>query len=188
MRLLSLAQLRLTRPATYERLDQRFREQSDPWGFERSPYEGERFEKMLALLGSIPHERVLEAGCAEGHFTQRLVTLSPDVTAIDVSAEAIRRARARAPQARYLHVKLEELPAPRRPYDVIVCGEMLYYLPDLSGLLPRLRRIGRYLLTSTSYHSALRVHAQLSDCRLLQRTVLASLRELKAGSIRLWEL
>lgn len=174
--------------ASYGELRRTFRERVDPWHFETSPYEQGRFAKMLALVQSVPHARILEVGCAEGHFTERLLTVSGSVTAIDLSAEAIERARVRAPGASFLTVRAEDLPAPPERYDLIVCAEMLYYVEDLALVLAKLRRIGTYLVTSTCYPSALTIHRGLASCTLLRKVFHGRARELRATSIRLWEL
>jgi 2-polyprenyl-3-methyl-5-hydroxy-6-metoxy-1,4-benzoquinol methylase len=176
------------RHATYEGLQRTLRETVDPWHFDTSRYEQARFAKTLSLAQAVPHDRVLELGCAEGHFTRSLLTIASSVTAVDLSPAAIERARLRAPDATFLTMKAEDVPVPHEAYDLIVCAEMLYYLEDVPAFVPTLRRLGRYLLTSTIYPSALRIHGELHGCRLLKSTLHASLREMRLTSIRLWEL
>jgi 2-polyprenyl-3-methyl-5-hydroxy-6-metoxy-1,4-benzoquinol methylase len=176
------------RHATYDGLTRTLREKVDPWHFDTSRYEQARFVKTLALARSVPHARILELGCAEGHFTQQLLTIADSVTAVDLSAAAIERARLRAPTATFLAMRAEDVPLPEEPYDLIVCAEMLYYLEDVPAFVPRLRALGRYLLTSTIYPSALRIHAELQGCRPLKSVLHTSLRERRATSIRVWEL
>ena len=186
--MLSPWRLLLSRHASYERLEEILRDRVDPWHFDTSRYEQARFAKMLSLVQTVPHERILDVGCAEGHFTQALLTVCPSVTAIDLSAAAVERAQERAPGASFLITKLEDLTIPEQPYDIIVCGEMLYYLEDVAALVPKLRRLGPYLLTSTCYPSALRIHSELGNYKLLQSVFHMSLRECRATSIRLWGL
>jgi ubiquinone/menaquinone biosynthesis C-methylase UbiE len=66
---------------------------------------------------------------------EQLLGIAGSVTAIELSATAIARARRRAPAARFVHTKLEDLPLPRVPYDLVVYGEMLHYVEDLSQVL-----------------------------------------------------
>lgn len=183
-------QRRLTfrRHNSYAGLARLFRNRVDPWHFASSPYERRRFAAMLHFVRAVPHARILEVGCAEGHFTEQLVRLSGDVTAIDLSPDAIARARERAPQARFLTCTIEELPPPTEPYDVIVCGEMLYYLEDIDATIAQLRQMGVYLVTSTCYPSAPRIHAKLATCDLVQTRRIARVRQLKAAALGLWKL
>ena len=56
---------------TKQKMDRQFGRHPDPFNYEGSQYERMRFEVMEdAVGGSFP--KALEAGCAEGHFTQRL--------------------------------------------------------------------------------------------------------------------
>jgi 2-polyprenyl-3-methyl-5-hydroxy-6-metoxy-1,4-benzoquinol methylase len=174
--------------ASYDGLERLFRERTDPWHFTESDYEQARFAKMLAMVRTVPHRRILEAGCAEGHFTELLLGVADTVTAIDLSADAIARARERAPAARILQSKLEDLPLPCEPYDLVVCGEMLYYVADLKLVLGKLRGLGRYLLTCTCYPAALPIDRQLATYTQLGSVLHLGLRELRASSIRLWQL
>src|SRR3989344_3514033 len=48
-----------------------------------------------SLLGEIGGKRILDYGCGSGKFTRRLRDLGALVTAVDVSANAIKRARQR---------------------------------------------------------------------------------------------
>jgi 2-polyprenyl-3-methyl-5-hydroxy-6-metoxy-1,4-benzoquinol methylase len=173
---------------TYAGLERLFQKQADPWHFASSLYERNRFAKMLKLMHCVPHARILEVGCAEGHFTQHLLRLSSAVTAIDLSAEAIERAKCRAPGAQFFTSTLEDFRVENERYDVVVCGEMLYYVDDIDAAVNKLRQLGRYLVTSTCFPSALRINAKLARYRLLDRVIHVRVREFKATSIRLWEL
>lgn len=173
---------------SYESLERVLREQTDPWGFETSRFEQRRFQTMLGLLQRVPHDRVLEAGCAEGHFTQLLLERCREVRAIDLSAAALLRAQQRAPGASFRQIKLEDLAQPATRYDVVICGEMLYYLDDLDAVLDKLPKLAQYLLVSTCYPSALSINRQLSRYYAIAKVFQLGVRERKAASISLWKL
>jgi SAM-dependent methyltransferase len=177
----------LARHLTPAGLEQQFLLSEDPWHFATSAYERRRFALMLTLVQSVPHTRILEVGCAEGHFTQHLLRLG-EVTAIDLSPTALARARRRAPGATYLCLRLEELPTAGPRYDAIVCGEVLYYVADLDAALTILERRGHYLVASNCYPSALRIDRALLRYQRLQRRLLVRPLELKAASLGVWEL
>jgi len=66
---------------------------------------------------------VLEAGCAEGHFTETLARRSSRVLALDISAVALERARRRAPRAVPVEADLMTWePRDEAPFDAIVIG------------------------------------------------------------------
>ncbi|MFH9352573.1 methyltransferase domain-containing protein [Kitasatospora sp. NPDC017646] len=95
--------------------------------------------------------RVLEAGCGVGAQTAHLLAASPGVllTAADVSAESVARARARiaavAPTARVVwhHGDLHRLPFPDGAFDHVFLCFVLEHLPDPTAGLAALRRVLR---------------------------------------------
>lgn len=107
---------------TRRKMNRVFGRGSDPFKYSKEGYEHRRLEAMTKLVGK--PQRVLELGCAEGHFTERLAVACPDVTAVDISAVALSRVKARA--------KLVEADArefiPEGRFDLIVVGDVLYYL------------------------------------------------------------
>jgi 2-polyprenyl-3-methyl-5-hydroxy-6-metoxy-1,4-benzoquinol methylase len=90
---------------------------------------------------------ILEVGCTEGRFTKMLTDISSHVTAIDVSQTAVDRAKMTAPKANILHTSFEDMPE-HNHFDVIICSEVLYYMPDTSRVLRKLQHMGKFLLTS----------------------------------------
>jgi ubiquinone/menaquinone biosynthesis C-methylase UbiE len=103
--------------------------------------------------------RVLDVGCGEGHFAAALAHGGAEVVAIDVAAEPLRRALARAPD---LEVRLVEpegsLPLEDSSFDVVWAGETIEHVADTSQWLSELRRVlrsGGVLLLSTPDHGPL---------------------------------
>ncbi len=111
--------------------DALYESSEDPWDFERSPYEREKYERTLAALG--PRERRfargLECGCSIGVLTAMLADRCDELVAVDVSESAVKRAHRRLiahPNVTVLRRTLpEEMPG--GPWDLIVCSEILYY-------------------------------------------------------------
>ena len=68
----------------------------DPWELETSNWEHERYACLIAMLDRPRYRRVLEIGCGAGTFTRRLAGLADKVLALDVSSEAIARAKRRS--------------------------------------------------------------------------------------------
>ena len=65
----------------------------DPWNY-GSSYEQEKYERQLEILPAGRIGRALELACAEGHFTRQLAPRVDHLTATDISAIAVERARA----------------------------------------------------------------------------------------------
>ncbi len=100
-----------------------------------------------------PGERVLDVGCGEGSFAAELVRAGARVAAIDVAAEALRRARTREPT---LDTRLLEgddaWPLQDASFDVVWAGEVIEHVADTAAWLSEARRVlrsGGTLLLST---------------------------------------
>jgi 2-polyprenyl-3-methyl-5-hydroxy-6-metoxy-1,4-benzoquinol methylase len=123
--------------------------------------EPERFAARRAfLLDRVePGRRVLDLGCGDGAFAAALLDAGCAVTMADVAEEALRRARARAPQA--AAVKLAEgepLPFEEGAFDIVWAGEVLEHVADVVGLLAEVRRVLRWggrVLVTTPWHGRL---------------------------------
>lgn len=129
---------------TRRKLNRQFRKREDPFSYSTEPYERARLEALDAALGEGRLGRVLELACAEGHFTERLAGRAASVTALDISAVAIERARRRAPAAAYVEGDLLAWEPSGDAFDAIVVAEVLYYLDrpgvkaEFEALFPRI--------------------------------------------------
>jgi SAM-dependent methyltransferase len=115
---------------TAAHFDARHAGRDDPWGLESRWYE---IRKRRILLASLPEEhlgRVLEIGCSTGVVTQDLAPRSDSVLAIDVSGEAVRRARERLARAANVRVEQADVTRsmPAGEFDLVVLSEVGYYL------------------------------------------------------------
>lgn len=103
----------------------------DFWEIESSEYERARLARLLEVLGDKRYERTLELGCGAGAFTRRLAGLSGRLLAVDVSEEAIARARgsAASPGIEWRAANAMDLDfAVEGPFDLVVLVETVYYL------------------------------------------------------------
>ena len=119
-----------------ERLDRAYFEElyagsGDPWNFETSDYEREKYRRTLGALGDRRFRRALEAGASIGVFTQMLAGRCDEVLAVDVSERAVAAARERLRGLEHVRVERRTLPEemPAGPFDLIVASEVLYYFP-----------------------------------------------------------
>jgi SAM-dependent methyltransferase len=124
----------------------------DPW-YLQSPKEQARFawtNRVIAEHFGRP-ETILEIGCGEGHQSQRLARVCGQLYGIDVSRRAVRRARRRCPEARFIaaadplsfHFDDMALPA-----DLVVACEMLYYVKDVPRFIERISTLGQACLVT----------------------------------------
>ncbi|PZR83100.1 MAG: hypothetical protein DI537_35435 [Stutzerimonas stutzeri] len=114
---------------------ERFFDRPDPWQLSDA-FEQRKYRYALDLLAGRTIENALEVGCAEGHFTQLLAPMVRRLLAVDISGKAVERAEQRC--RAYGNVAFERRDffredGPAR-FDLVVCSELLYYLPDEAAL------------------------------------------------------
>lgn len=123
----------LTLPPAY--FDDVYAAADDPWRFETSPYEAEKYAATLAALPRPRYGSAFEIGCSIGVLTARLAGRCDRLLAVDVSGRALARARART--AGLPHVRVERLRVPdefpRERFDFVLLSEVGYYWGEADG-------------------------------------------------------
>ncbi len=137
--------------------------QGDPWRFESSVFEQEKYQRQLVLLSDRRYDRVLEIGCGSGTFTKLLAPLADVVLALDVAPAAIAEAERQRYQPATVDFRVANImeydPRSEGPWDLVVMSETIYYLGwlypffDVGWLAAQLfdatRAGGRFLMTNT---------------------------------------
>jgi predicted TPR repeat methyltransferase len=103
---------------------------ADPWSYESSDYEREKYASTLAALPDGHISSALELGCSIGVFTEQLATRCERVLAVDFSERALQLAHGRLDTVANVELRLASFPeqAPDGPWQLILCSELLYYL------------------------------------------------------------
>lgn len=110
-----------------------------------------RVERLLAMLPGRPY--VLELGCGAGVASTRVLAERGRLTGVDISAEQLRRARERIPEAEFMRADMAEVGFEGGSFDAVVSFYALNHLPreELGPLLSRvagwLRPGGLFLAT-----------------------------------------
>jgi SAM-dependent methyltransferase len=100
----------------------------------------EHLREFVRSLG--PVDRALDLGCGDGRLTAELD--AAHVTAADVSAVALGRARARLPEARFVELEPDApLPLGDGEFDLVLLAETLEHVRDVQLLLSETRRVLR---------------------------------------------
>lgn len=91
----------------------------------------ERLNAVLTLIGRAPGIRILDAGCGEGHFLDRLSREGHrHVYGIDISEKRVLAARKRAQRATVKAGDVTKIPFPRGFFDAVVCMDVLEHLDE----------------------------------------------------------
>jgi SAM-dependent methyltransferase len=98
--------------------------------------------------------RALDIGCGDGRLTAELD--AEEVTAAEVSAVALERARRRLPRARLIELEPDApVPLDDAAFDLVLCAETIEHVRDVQLLLSEIRRVlrpgGRLALTTPAH-------------------------------------
>lgn len=110
--------------------DAKYRDNPDPWNFETSTYEADKYAATLAALPKRRYRSAFEIGCSVGVLTAQLARHCERLLAVDVSERALERARQRChnlPQVQFARMTLPQ-DFPADSFDLIVMSEVGYYL------------------------------------------------------------
>ena len=107
--------------------------------------------RLAAILGELSYETALDVGCGAGHNIPLLMPggRAVEVTGVDVSGEALRRAAERNPAARFVKADIEKGPLPGT-WHLVLCALLLEHVDDDAAALRHLRAMtGRHLVVAT---------------------------------------
>ncbi|MGL5837130.1 MAG: SAM-dependent methyltransferase [Sphingorhabdus sp.] len=104
----------------------------DPWRFETSSYEAEKYAATIAALPRAYYRSAIEIGCSIGVLTQIVAARCGAILGIDVAQAAIDKARARCADLGHIDFAIARFPddRPAERYDLIILSEILYYFDD----------------------------------------------------------
>jgi len=159
---------------------------------------------MYTLLGDVSGQRVLDAGCAAGHYAEWLVSRGASVLALDASPKMVELARQRLGDA--ADARLADLNAPldfvaTGSFDVILSSLVLDYIRDWDQLFREFDRVlvpaGRLIFSvHHPFFLDLKVNPQIEsyfEVQLMEEdwlpfglTIPAYRRPLSAMSASLW--
>ncbi len=139
-------------PTTY--FDDVYRASNDPWAFETSPYERNKYAATMAALPQERYINAFEIGCSIGVLSEMLAQRCDRLLSVDASELPLETARKRLVTYPQVTVRQMSIPDtfPDEQFDLIVLSEVGYYLslPDLKKLrqqlIDHLQKEGNLLL------------------------------------------
>lgn len=107
-----------------------YRNSADPWDFETSEYEHQKYRQTLHALPKARYRSAFEIGASIGVLTEQLARRCDRLLAVDVSEAALEKARARCRDLPHVEFRLMRVPEefPDRTFDLILISEVGYYL------------------------------------------------------------
>ena len=124
-----------------------YAQNDDPWSFETSTYERDKYAQTLAALPRPRYASALEIGCSIGVLTEMLAPRCAALLSVDVVEPPLKKARARLADQPHVRFERRRLPAefPDERFDLIVVSEVGYYWSP-ADLHTSIERIERALL------------------------------------------
>lgn len=107
-----------------------YRHQPDPWNYETSPYELQKYADTVAALPRNSYQSALEIGGSIGVLTEKLAPYCKALLSLDLSPTAQAKAKARCLALPHVQFQIMQVPEqfPDQTFDLIVMSEVGYYL------------------------------------------------------------
>ncbi|WP_036488015.1 class I SAM-dependent methyltransferase [Myxosarcina sp. GI1] len=115
-------------PPSY--FEQMYRKNSDPWDFETSDYEAQKYQTTIKALPKTHYHNALEIGGSIGVLTALLAPYCDSLLSIDVSQTAQQQAIARCKDLSQVRFEIAQVPQvyPDEMFDLTLLSEVGYYL------------------------------------------------------------
>jgi trans-aconitate methyltransferase len=167
-----------------EYFDNLYLAKDDPWDLATKWHDQRKYAVTLASLPRPRYRRCYEPGCSIGLLTRMLAPRCDEILAVDSIASAVHQTKEAVQEFPHVQVQQAVVPAelPDATYDLIVVGDLLYYLSAgdldalLGGLVERLEPGGDLVAVhfrdrQGENYDGSHVHAALAQRPELERVV-----------------
>ena len=124
-----------------------YQQNQDPWDFENSPYEKEKYKATIDIIPNDVYENVFEIGCSNGVLSEMLIPRSKRLLAVDASDIAVKNAKLRL--AKFPFVTVQEMTIPEKfpdeKFNLILLSEVGYFLNESDLIIARDKMIAALL-------------------------------------------
>lgn len=114
----------------------------DPWSFETSEYEREKYQATINALPLDTYDSAFEIGCSIGVLTKMLAGKCKNLLAVDSVEAPLKKARKRLEDFSHVTLKKMVIPGeyPSENFELVVVSEVGYYLSkdDLNKLITKI--------------------------------------------------
>lgn len=108
------------------------------------PELSDKYALFLEIARGHAHGRFLDVGCGDGSFGAAVKReLEADVYGVDISDEAVRKARENGIESVSLDIDEDDLPFTNDFFDAVFCGEVIEHVYSPDRLLDEIHRVLR---------------------------------------------
>lgn len=114
-----------------------------------------RLSKILEICTDLKNKKVLDVGCGTGYLGEELETRGAEVTGIDISKVALKKAHEVLSFTKVVDLNEDKIPFKDKTFDLIVVSEVIEHLFKPVIILEELRRIlrdkGQLIITTPNF-------------------------------------
>ena len=102
----------------------------------------QRLNQIVKMI-SCQNEKILDAGCGEGHLIQKLYLKNEKNSyyGIDIAKIALQEAKKRCPYAKLYKMNLSKINFQNESFDTIICTEVLEHIYEYKNVIKELKRV-----------------------------------------------
>ena len=152
-----------------ERYDWMYENDDETYNNPRTSQYYKMYQKTLAMVLESGVKSVLEVGCGSGTFSQMMVKAGLSYTGFDFSPVGVRKAQARDPRTEYFVGDATDPACYARPFDAIVCCEVLEHLADDLAAVERWPSGAAVFCSVPNFDDATHVRLFRSETEVLDR-------------------
>lgn len=104
----------------------RYTEAEDPWGFETSAYERDKFAAIRQSLSRSQYQAAFELGCGNGQLARYLASVCARYTGMHAMQTPLAHTRAALPSATFIQ-GYYPCALPDDAFDLLIFSEVLYF-------------------------------------------------------------
>ena len=130
---------------------------NNPWNL-NSKEETYRYkylnDYLLKKNNNKKYSNILEIGCGEGMHTNYLLNISKKIISLDISKNAINKAKKKNIKNVKFHNNIIEKFKTNEKIDLIIASEVIYYIKDIKKFIDSIERFKtNYIITYYAYEN-----------------------------------
>lgn len=102
-----------------------------------------RFDLIYDFIKDKKNIKLLDVGCGDGFFLEKIKNLGFDVYGTDISKKRLKRAAKKMVGVKLFNYKAEDMPFKNNFFDIIICTDVLEHVEDPSKVINEMKRLAK---------------------------------------------